>query len=123
MDCDFFNHFQDTDGSALHSAFEKTATSAGMVVQSLAIPYNSGLDSSEIQEAMVALQQSHYRYILTVVNERHLEAIFTVGLQYNVVGPDYMYVLPGIDTTSRLMTQAGMYSRFLDSDLIVEYVH
>jgi hypothetical protein len=87
--------YQDAYGSALQKAFQDAATKANMTTDSIAFTYD--IQATDIQGIVNAMEQNQYRHVYAILNENHVLPIMSALANNSMVGPDYLYIFPGID--------------------------
>jgi hypothetical protein len=68
-----------------------------VTTDSVAFTYNIQPDSPEVDSIVKAMQQNQFRHVYAILNDNHAVSIMTALAENGMVGPDYLYVLPGID--------------------------
>lgn len=91
----FAAHFQDSFGSAIQMAFQDVSTKAGIVTESLA--FSSSVSEEGARSVVASLKGLQYRHIFAVFSGPQFELIMGAASEFDIVGPDYLYVFPGLD--------------------------
>jgi hypothetical protein len=68
-----------------------------VTTDSVAFTYNIQPDSPEVDNIVKAMQKNQFRHVFAILNDNHAVSIMTALAKNGMVGPDYLYILPGID--------------------------
>jgi hypothetical protein len=94
-----------------------------VTTDSVAFTYNIQPDSPEIDSIVKAMQKNQFRHVFAILNDNHAVPIMTALAENGMVGPDYLYILPGIDIFALQAdfglgtTKAGTYYTLEVNDL------
>jgi hypothetical protein len=90
----------DSYGSALQKAFQDAATKANIVTESIAFPFDVEEGSPEAKGVVESLKRAQFRHVYAIFFEPHVEVIMNQAAAAGLVGPEYLYVFPGLDVFS-----------------------
>lgn len=90
----------DAYGSALQKAFQDAANDAGLITDSVAFSFSADLNGDEIENAIDHLQKTQFRQFYVICFENHLKPIIKMAMEYDIIGPDYLWIFPGFERTA-----------------------
>lgn len=97
----------DEYGTAYRLSVEQAATRAGILTQSVAIPWGQQEQSSEestrnnMESAVAALVETGYNHFVGIIFRQHLYELIDLGAPLGLVGPGKFWILgDGVSTSS-----------------------
>jgi Receptor family ligand binding region/7 transmembrane sweet-taste receptor of 3 GCPR len=81
----------------LQKAFQDAANDVGMVTDSVAFSFSTDTNAHEIVNAIDHLKKTQFRIFYVICFENHLKAIIQTALEYEIIGPDYLWIFPGFE--------------------------
>jgi hypothetical protein len=67
-----------------------------VTTDSIAFTYNIQ-PGREVDSIVKAMEKNQFRHVFAILNDNHAVSIMTALANNSMVGPDYLYILPGID--------------------------
>jgi hypothetical protein len=80
-----------------------------VTTDSVAFTYNIQPGSLEVESIVKAMQKNQYRHVYAILNDNHVVSIMTALTEAGLVGPEYLYIFPGIDVFA-LQAELGIQS-------------
>jgi hypothetical protein len=68
-----------------------------VTTESVAFTYNIQPNSTEVESIVQAMQSNQFRHVYAIFNDIHVVSIMSALAEAGMVGPDYLYIFPGID--------------------------